>query len=570
MTDQQGNQASGTENAPQAPSSPPSPPRGKNLWWVVIVGGGLVVLLLTVAALLAILVLRPSDTSTVTPTTEADATEVGAQLIAPLLTPSACTPDATLVTELIRPDSAEFPPGRRLDKVWQLRNTGDCPWVTGYRLVFVSGDAMGADATHPVPKTRPDETADVHVTLYAPESPGSYTGRWQLKDDADETFGPELTVEVEVGAPRTPPRTPESAPTLEATLKPTAKPPLTPKPKPPKPTATPKPPPQAAATPPCVPSIHFQADDTHINAGDHTTLRWDVECVQEVHLDGAPVTGHGTKVVSPTSTKTYTLHVVRNDGSTVDRQVTVQVQPAGGSINATITYHSYDSSIGVVKFKIVNAQNSTNLKCVAATIINSSTHTNYFGPDYSNTPFRPDPTSSTQQSNLPSGDTKYIHYKLTGSPTGVPCRATFRLYTGNDKTGQHVEETVNFSLPGGSPPSTIQANITYHSYDSSTGWVTFKIVNSPAGAQVECVEARINHRFTNAVYYGPNYSDTPFRPDPTSNTLEPNLPPGATKYLRYKLTGSPTGVPCRGGFIMYTGDGKTGSHVTQLVFFSLP
>ena len=569
MTDQPRNQADGTENAPQASPSPPSPPRGKNLWWAVIVGVGLLVLLLIAVALIAILLLRPSDTADVTATTEVEATEESVTS-----TPSACTPDATLVTELIRPDSAEFPPGRRLDKVWELRNTGDCPWIAGYRLVFVSGDDMGADSTHPLPKTRPDETADVHVTLFAPESPGAYAGRWQLQDDSDETFGPELIVEVEVGEPRTPPRTPASAPTL----KPTVKPPLTPKPKtpkPPKPTATPKPPPPAAATPapatpPCVPSISFQADDTHINAGDSTTLRWDVDCVQEVHLDGAPVTGHGTKVVSPASTKTYTLKVLRNDGSIAIRKVTVQVQPAGGNINVSITNLSYDPATGVVKFKIVNAPNSTNLKSVAATIINSSTNANYFGPDYSNTPFRPSPNSSTQESNLAPGDTKYMHYKLAGSPTAVPCRATFRVYTGNDKTGQHVEETVNFSLPGGSPPSTIQANITYHSYDSSTGWVTFKIVNSPAGAQLECVEARINHRFTNAVYYGPNYSDTPFRPDPTSNTLEPNLPPGATKYLRYKLTGSPTGVPGRGGFIMYTGDGKTGSHVTQLVFFSLP
>ena len=168
------------------------------------------------------------------------------------------------------------------------------------------------------------------------------------------------------------------------------------------------------------------------------------------------------------------------------------------------------------------------------------------------------------------GATKYLRYKLTGTPTGVPCRATFRVYTGDGKTGAHVEKTVDFNLPGGGPPQAIQANITYHSYDPGSGWVTFRIVNPPLGAVLESVEARINHRFAGTNYYGPNYSDTPFRPDPTSSALGPSLQSGTTKYLRYKLTGNPAGVPCRAGFTMYIGDGKTGNHATQLVLFDLP
>jgi hypothetical protein len=72
------------------------------------------------------------------------------------------------------------------------------------------------------------------------------------------------------------------------------------------------------------PEINFRADQTNITAGECTTLRWDVEYVQAVYLDGTGVTGHGTRRVCPAQTTTYTLRVVTADGD-VYRTVTITV-----------------------------------------------------------------------------------------------------------------------------------------------------------------------------------------------------------------------------------------------------
>jgi hypothetical protein len=95
---------------------------------------------------------------------------------------------------------------------------------------------------------------------------------------------------------------------------------------PPTPTPTSAPPTSSAP-----PSIDFRADRTALNAGECTTLRWDVENVREVYLDGGGVTGHGTREVCPPADTTYTLRVVLTNGSSTEQTVTITV--TGGSAN---------------------------------------------------------------------------------------------------------------------------------------------------------------------------------------------------------------------------------------------
>ena len=67
-------------------------------------------------------------------------------------------------------------------------------------------------------------------------------------------------------------------------------------------------------------------------------LRWEVDNVREVYLDGQGVVGHGDKEACPPHDTTYDLHVVKADGSTTDRRVTVTVtgicavKPPGGLV----------------------------------------------------------------------------------------------------------------------------------------------------------------------------------------------------------------------------------------------
>jgi hypothetical protein len=76
-------------------------------------------------------------------------------------------------------------------------------------------------------------------------------------------------------------------------------------------------------TPP-PPTIDFRVDRDTIQRGECTTLRWDVENVQAVFLDGQAVTGHETREICPLTTTTYTLRVDTGMGEEF-RTVTVTV-----------------------------------------------------------------------------------------------------------------------------------------------------------------------------------------------------------------------------------------------------
>jgi hypothetical protein len=75
---------------------------------------------------------------------------------------------------------------------------------------------------------------------------------------------------------------------------------------------------------PRIPAIEFSVDQDVIAPGDCTTLRWDVENVNGVYLDGQGVTGHGTRDVCPMQTTDYVLQVLTDSGD-VYRTVTVYV-----------------------------------------------------------------------------------------------------------------------------------------------------------------------------------------------------------------------------------------------------
>lgn len=72
-------------------------------------------------------------------------------------------------------------------------------------------------------------------------------------------------------------------------------------------------------------TIEFWSDAPYVNAGQCTTLHWTVEGVREVYLNGSPVVGQGSQQACLCQAATYTLHVVKVDGSTEDRQVFIDV-----------------------------------------------------------------------------------------------------------------------------------------------------------------------------------------------------------------------------------------------------
>jgi hypothetical protein len=113
-----------------------------------------------------------------------------------------------------------------------------------------------------------------------------------------------------------PTETPTPTPTATPTATPTS-------------TATPTPTATFTPSPPPPPQISFRVDNENLVAGQCTTLRWEVDNVREVYIEGIGVPGHGSQDICPANTTTYTMRVVLLSGAEETRAVTVTVtQPA--------------------------------------------------------------------------------------------------------------------------------------------------------------------------------------------------------------------------------------------------
>jgi len=82
-----------------------------------------------------------------------------------------------------------------------MHNSGTSTWGSGYQLVFVGGDQMGALSAVSVPTTAPGSTADISVSMTAPSSPGTYQGNWRMRNAQGVFFGDTIWVRVLVQSP---------------------------------------------------------------------------------------------------------------------------------------------------------------------------------------------------------------------------------------------------------------------------------------------------------------------------------------------------------------------------------
>lgn len=90
-------------------------------------------------------------------------------------------------------------------------------------------------------------------------------------------------------------------------------------------TATPGSPQQTGGT---ATPLLFSADHSALVAGECTLLRWEIENVDAVFLDGNQVSGRGIREVCPEITTRYTLLVLYSNGEQEPFIVVVEVRPA--------------------------------------------------------------------------------------------------------------------------------------------------------------------------------------------------------------------------------------------------
>jgi hypothetical protein len=112
----------------------------------------------------------------------------------------ACSNSSSFVADVTVPDHSAFIAGARFDKTWRVRNSGTCSWGPGYRLLFSSGDQMGAPSYQAVSATPPGGTADITIGMSAPASPGTYKGIWRMAGADGSPFGQSLSVVIQVTA----------------------------------------------------------------------------------------------------------------------------------------------------------------------------------------------------------------------------------------------------------------------------------------------------------------------------------------------------------------------------------
>jgi hypothetical protein len=115
---------------------------------------------------------------------------IPSNLVQASATQASCTDQATFISDVTIPDKTRVEAGKSFEKTWRLKNSGTCTWTNSYAMVFGSGSQMGGPAVVTLPKSvSPNGTVDLKVTLTAPNTSGTYTGNWKLRNTSGVVFG---------------------------------------------------------------------------------------------------------------------------------------------------------------------------------------------------------------------------------------------------------------------------------------------------------------------------------------------------------------------------------------------
>lgn len=99
-----------------------------------------------------------------------------------------CTNQAEFISETI-PDGSVLIPGQVFTKTWVVKNSGNCTWDTGYALVRVQGEALGAPDELPLSaEAPPGSQIELRVQMTVPLLPGEHTSYWKLRSPDKEYF----------------------------------------------------------------------------------------------------------------------------------------------------------------------------------------------------------------------------------------------------------------------------------------------------------------------------------------------------------------------------------------------
>jgi len=112
-----------------------------------------------------------------------------------------CTNYLTFLSDQTIPDGTHFDAASKMEKQWQVKNSGTCSWTEGYTLQLVGGEAMGASEIQDLVPARGGVEAVIQIDFTAPREPGEYNSSWQAFDPDGKPFGDKIFIQVIVNGP---------------------------------------------------------------------------------------------------------------------------------------------------------------------------------------------------------------------------------------------------------------------------------------------------------------------------------------------------------------------------------
>ena len=138
---------------------------------------------------------QPTET-TVPAATEASnttsTTTALAQVTNALGTTVALCDSLSFVADVTVPDDTSMSPGQDFLKTWRVKNSGSCPWGSGYKLVYAGyADKMAGEFQPLSGVIQPGQEVEISVQFKAPDAADQYLSAWQMSNPAGVTF-PEI------------------------------------------------------------------------------------------------------------------------------------------------------------------------------------------------------------------------------------------------------------------------------------------------------------------------------------------------------------------------------------------
>jgi hypothetical protein len=144
-----------------------------------------------------------------------------------VINPTASCYGLTWVKDVTIPDNTVVNPGQSFTKTWLVQNSGSCAWEAGFKLVFISGEAMNGQTLTLSQSVAPGAQIELSVPMIAPTNKtGTVRGDWRMSTATGTFFGDQIYIQIVIGNSTLTPtgQVPSATPTATSTSTPTATP----------------------------------------------------------------------------------------------------------------------------------------------------------------------------------------------------------------------------------------------------------------------------------------------------------------------------------------------------------